>query len=113
MPKLLDKLTNQAKQQYTLIGVNGEKIAFNLNFMPTQSAWQFDTIYQNFQLNGVFLTVSPGLLYNFRNILPFDLMCTSTDGYEPQFINDFVVGRISLYLLSQAEGATVDAQILA
>ena len=112
MARLIDKLTDQARQSYTLVGESGEQIRFDLIFMPTQSAWMFNVGYLDFQLNGVFLTVMPCVLYNYRNILPFDIMCASSDGYEPQFIDDFINGRISLYLLTKAEAQEVDTVIL-
>lgn len=106
-------LTNAARQQVNVIGDNGEVIPFLIYFLPTQNGWAFNIGYGDFQLNGAYLTISPNCLRGYRNILPFGLLCTSVDGYEPQFISDFIDGRVSLFLLNAAEVAEVEATVYA
>lgn len=101
-------LTDAASQQINIIGDNGEVIPFLINFLPTQNGWFFNIEYNDFILNGVYLTLSPNCLRGYRNVLPFGLLCTSVDGYEPQFASDFIDGRISLYLLNADEVAEVE-----
>lgn len=104
-------LTSAARQLINVIGDNGEVIPLLMYFLPTQNGWAFDISYLDFSLKGAYLTISPNCLRGYRNILPFGLLCTSTDGYEPQFIEDFIDGRVSLYLLNAEEVAEVEAEI--
>lgn len=98
-----------------VVGENGEIIPFGLTFMPTQNMWYFNVAYAalSFSVKGFQLTNSPNILHQFRRFIPFGIACVTTDGYEPQFINDFIDGRCSLFLLNEAEvAATQEAYFL-
>lgn len=107
--QLIDRLTDDAIQQYNLLGDAGQQISFTLRYLPRQSRWLFDITYLDFTLNGVALTVALNALREFKNILNFGLAVSSTDGFEPQFIEDFLSGRIKIYLLNQAEVNSIEA----
>jgi len=111
MTRQVDKLTNAARQKCNLIGDNGEVVTLELYFLSTQNGWAYNLSYNDFVLNGALLTVSPNCLRSWQNLLPFGLMCNSIDGYEPQFINDFVDGRITLYLLNRVEVLQIEAEL--
>jgi hypothetical protein len=104
-------LNNSSRQQINIVGDNGEIIPFLIYFLPTQNGWAFDVEYSDFKLNGAYLTISPNCLRGYRNILPFGISCISTDGYEPQFINDFSDGRVSLFLLNAVEAAQIETEV--
>lgn len=101
--RLIDKLTDSANQLTNLIGENGEQIQLRLQYMPTQNSWYFDLEYRDLIIKGSLLTVSPNILRSYYNLIPFGIMVTSTDGYEPQFITDFISERIKVYTLNQAD----------
>lgn len=107
--QLIDRLTDDAIQQYNLLGDAGQQISFTLRFMPSQDRWLFDISYLDFVLNGVALTVALNALREFKNIINFGLAVSSTDGYEPQFLEDFLNGRIKIYLLNQIEVNSIEA----
>lgn len=113
MAKQLSNLTNNARQLYNLIGDAGEVIIFELFFLPTQNGWGFNVTYNDFVFEGGYLILSPNILRGYRNLIPFGIMVNSIDGYEPQFINDFIDGRISLYLLNSTEVEAVESGIYA
>lgn len=113
MARQLTQLTASASQQLNAVGDSGIVVGLLLFFLPTQNGWGFNVTYNDFVFNGGFLTNSPNLLRNFRNIIPFGLMCTTTDGYEPEFIEDFIDGRVSLYLLNAAEVIQIEAEFYA
>lgn len=113
MALLINNITDAASQQFNLVSDTGQVISFSLQFLSTQNGWGFNVGYNGFELNGGYLTLSPNFLRGYRNIIPFGIMCTSIDGYEPQFIEDFLSGRISLYLLNATEVQEIEAGIYA
>lgn len=106
----ISKLTNNGRQSTNIVGENGEVIPFSLTFMPTQNCWYFNIAYapQEFAANGLLLTNSPNILHQFKNLIPFGIACITTDGYEPQFLNDFIDGRVTMFLLTEAEVLEVE-----
>ena len=107
--KLIDSITADAKQNFTLIGENRQRIKFYLYYLPTQQSWFFDISYGKIDLNGAQLTVGPNILRNYSNNIDFGLAVTSTNGLDPFYLEDFSNGRIRLYLLNQAEVDIVEA----
>ena len=109
--RFLDRLTNDPAQQYTLIGEGGQQIPFFLRYLPRQQSWMFNISYNNFVLNGALLHLSPNILRQWRNVIPFGLAVMSADNYEPYYINDFVTKRIQLFLLDSAEVAEIEKEM--
>lgn len=105
----LNKINNSPKQSYTLVGEEKEQIPFYLWYAPTQQSWFFNISYGDFTANGLQLVVGPNILRNFRNLIPFGLAVTSTDGLDPFYINDMFFGRINLYLLNQDDVNALEA----
>ncbi len=109
--QILDKLTDDARQQYTLVGKNGEQISFLLYYLPTQQSWAFDISYNDFTANGLMLRTAPNLLRSWRHLLPFGLACTVSDNFEPYFQSDFITKRVLVYLLNSDEVAQIEADL--
>lgn len=101
--KLLNKISSAPRQQFKIIGDNGERIDFLIWYSPTQSMWMFNIAWQDFTLNGAVLTLSPNILRGYRNNIPFGIACVSDDGIDPAYIDDFETGRVQLFLLTQTE----------
>lgn len=99
----IDKLTSDAQQNYILVGEAGELINFTLRYLPRVLSWMIDISYKDFVSNGFVMTVSPNILHNYRNILPFGILVTSEDDLDPLYQNDFISGRIKVYLLNNAD----------
>lgn len=99
----IDRISNAPKQSYTLNGPNNEQIKFFLWYAPSQQTWFFSIQYLDITIRGLQFVVGPNILRNYRNLIPFGLAVTSIDGLDPLYISDFTVGRISAFLLSQAE----------
>lgn len=107
----ITKLTDDASQRFTLVGENGEDIGFSVRFLSTQQQWVFDVSIGDFVLTGVQLVMSPNLLRGYKNLLNFGIMCQSTDGEDPFYINDFITGRITLFLLTAAEVEQIELNL--
>lgn len=108
---LLTQLTNSANQQFTLTSESGQAIAFALRFLPRINSWVFDCSQGELTVKGSRLANSPNLLRQWRNLIDFGLMCISTDGGEPEFLNDLATGRVSLYLLNAVDVADIETNI--
>ena len=107
--RLINNITTDSRQQFTLITESGEEVSFLLYYVPTQQQWAFNLSIGNLTINGATIGVAPNLLRNYRNLIDFGLMCISSDGYDPYYINDFVAStpnsspRIQLFLLNQTD----------
>lgn len=113
---LIQQITSDPLQEQTLIlPTLGTSISLSMYYVPLQYGWFIPELsYQNFNLNGLRITVSPNMLHQFRNQIPFGLACYGNNGVtrEPTQQQDFSSGAFSLYLLSAAEVAQY-AQVLA
>jgi len=110
---LLDKLNDKAFQIYTLSTDTGQKITFTLKYMPAVQQWVYSIVFGTKIINGKRLVCSPNVLRAHKDILPFGLAVTSIDILEPQYIDDFTSGRISVYLLQTADLAAIEASYYA
>lgn len=99
----ITKLTDSSKQKLQVIGEDGEQVLLRLTYSSTQEAWNINIEYLEKFINGLQLTVSPNILHNYKNVIPFGISCTSTDGFEPKYIEDFANGRIKLFMTSIEE----------
>lgn len=60
--------------------------------------------YNTFVLNGLRVCVSPNMLYQWKNILPFGLGCfITTANREPTQVQDFSSNLFQLFLLTSEE----------
>lgn len=110
--KLIDRINDSAIQKITLLTEDtGERITCTLRYMPTQLSWIMDIIYGDFVLNGVSVVSGLNILRNYKNILPFGVSITTTDGFDPYYLQDFQSGRAKFYLLSQSDVESVEASI--
>jgi len=106
--KQITELTQDYKQKYTLVTEDNETLLLELNFIQQQKEWSFNLTYNNYSLTGQRLVVGPNILRRYKNLFPFGLLITSTNGLDPFLLDDFVTGRIGIYLLTQAEVEQVE-----
>ncbi len=102
---LIQQVTSDANQKQTLILPNGNAALIQIYFVPLQYSWFItQLIYQNFTLNGLRITVSPNMLRQFKNQIPFGLACYANGVQrEPSQQLDFSSDAFSLYILDHAE----------
>lgn len=101
---LINSMINYPNQVQNLVLPDGSNLQITFTFVPMQNAWFIKNLtYGSFILNGVKVTNSPNILYQFRNQIPFGLACFSTNDREPQFQADFSSKASILYLLTAAE----------
>ena len=100
----IQNLTTDARQKQTLILPDGTQIQIQIYFVPLQLGWFITGItYKDFILNGLRITNSPNMLYQFKNQIPFGLACFSTANREPSLQDDFASGASKLFVLTAEE----------
>lgn len=109
--RLIDELTAEARQQYNIVGEDGEEIELLLWYAPTQQSWYFNVTNEDFTLQGAQLTYSPNILRSYRNLLSFGFGVTVTDGLDPFYLDDFISGRVQLYLLNRSDVAEIETRL--
>jgi len=110
--KYVGNITSEAKQNIKLITEDGSKVNFTLEFKPMQEGWFFSFSWGGiFSVNNRRLTTCLNMLRQFREILPFGFACTTTDGYEPIFQDDFIKGRAQFYILNSNDVGAVETKI--
>lgn len=93
--------------------VTRKTISFYMYFSPRTENWYIDIEYDSFIQKGIKLVRGPNLLAKHINVLPFGMTVAVSDNYEPFLINDFVSGRVSLFILDHAECLEVQDLIIA
>ena len=106
-------LTSTPSQTFNIPDpVTRKKISFALYFSARCQCWYFDVQYETFTAKGLKLVRGMNILPRHINTLPFGLCVTVSDNFEPFLINDFVSGRVSLFLLTHAECLDVQDMIV-
>ena len=104
---LIPNVSADPLQQQTLVLDNGSTFTFTLYYVPLQIGWFITSLtYGSFTLQGLRVTVSPNMLYQFKNQIPFGIACLPNSvNREPTQLQDFEAGAFSLYVLTAAEVA--------
>ena len=109
--RIITEFTDNPKQTCTLVLENQETVAFNLRFYETQLSWYFDFTYNDIISNGNKVVLGNNILRSFKNIIPFGLAFQANDGVEPFSVDDFVTGRVTVYLLSKDDVMAMESNI--
>lgn len=106
----LDTISNDGKQKHTiLLASDSSRIVLELTYKPTQLGWFLDVTYDdlNFKVHNLRVTTNTNLLNQWRNKLPFGIICQCQDAQDPMLIEDFLVGRAKLSILSKEEVSAI------
>lgn len=95
-------ITPEYKQKLTLTITNFGYADLTLYYKPNQFAWFFDLTWQDFSTTNQQLTMSPNILRQYRNILPFGILCINSEGLDPLVLESFNTDT-QLYLLDPDE----------
>lgn len=104
----IETLDDSNKQIFTVSidGYSGVKIS--MEFKPQQYAWFMSVTWGEFNLNNERVAISPNLLRQFQNILPFGILISHIDAIDP-FSNDAWLTGWEIYILDENELAQVEA----
>lgn len=106
--RLIDRLTSAAHQQSILTGNPGQRITLTVRFLASQQLWVADIEWNDFSVYGIGLVNALNLLRAYQNVVPFGLMCSTTDGQDPYTLDAFSSGYAKLYLLNADEVNSVE-----
>lgn len=105
----INKITNDPQQNMTLTGIPGLQIDMTLRFMPRIRAWEAGFSFNGQIIDGVSIVTCPNILRQFRNTIPFGIMCVRADGLDPYTVTDFSTQLSNLYLLDAADVQALEA----
>lgn len=104
----IDNLSSDANQITKLILDDGSTVIINLVFNAATQRWTVNVVHDLFQVNGVGVCIHPNFMREWRNIIPFGIGCTTTDGVDPVFVNDFSNGRATLHILTEEDVQAIE-----
>ena len=102
----IDNISNDARQKHTiLLDADSTPIVIELVYKPSQMGWFVDVSYDtlDFIVRGLRVTTNTNILNQWRNKLPFGLICQCNEAQDPLLIDDFLVKRAFLSVLSAEE----------
>lgn len=108
----IEGLTADAKQTVKLTADGRDLVTLTLEYCEQQRGWWYSIDYLDFSVSQRRLVASPNTLRQFRNIIPFGLLCNVSDGQEPVLKDDFATGRVKLYVLNAEDIASAEDFIL-
>lgn len=108
------QITTDARQRQTIVLPDGTSFDLVLYFSLSQIGWfitelTYVTATSSFSVKGLRITVSPNMLQQWKNLIPFGLACFSTANREPTQKGDFASGAAILYILTAEEVAAYTA----
>lgn len=113
-PNQIVNFTVDPNQNIIIVLNDGTSLNMNLNYFAGQQGWFYSINYNNgqFIVNNRRVVTSPNMLSAFKNTIQFGIACTTSDGYEPIFIDDFVTSRAKFYILENTDVLTISESII-
>ena len=102
----IDNISNDARQKHTiLLAQDSSRIVLELTYKPNQLGWFLDVTYEDsgFEVHNLRVTTNSNLLNQWRNKLPFGIICQCEEAQDPLLLEDFLVKRATLSILSAEE----------
>lgn len=100
----IQNITSVPYQKQTFILGDGTSVSITIKFIEMQQGWWItELIWGAFRLTGLRISNGPNILYQWRNLIPFGIMCTTEEGREPGLQQDFESGASKLFILDRGE----------
>lgn len=110
--RIIETITADALQEQILpIDGTSQRCFMTLEFKPNQSSWYYSFTFGDFSVSNERLVVSPNLIRQYKNLLPFGLLLYSASGIDPIHQDSFSSGEAVLNILSAAEVAEVETTL--
>ena len=107
----IDNVSDNADQLIQAVLEDGSVVQMELTYLPASERWALSFSHPTVTVDGMNLTAHPNIARQYRNIAPFGIACTTVDGADPAYIEDFVNGRATLYVLTAADVQNVEVNI--
>lgn len=102
----IEDISNEARQKHTiLLAEDSSRIILEFTYKPDVLGWFLDVTYENlnFSVRGLRIVTTSNLLNQWRNILPFGILVQCKDAQDPLLLEDFLVKRARISILSKEE----------
>ena len=101
--KQIISITDEPKQRFSVRLDDGSMVNIKIEYSDANRCWFMDVNYGEYESTCIQVTNCPNILRQLKNIFDFGIGCSVIDSSEPWFINDFIDGRASLYVLNKDE----------
>lgn len=109
--KQITSITAEPKQRFSVRLDDSSMVNIKLEYSDANRCWFMDINYGGYESTCIQVTNSPNILRQIKNLYNFGIGCSVTDGTEPWFVDDFITGRASLYVLNKADVDYVEKNI--
>lgn len=109
--KQITTITAAPKQQHTLVLENNDTVDFYLEYCPRMQSWYYSFNYKSITEKCIKVVLTPNSLRHLRRVIPFGLAFVSESQVEPFSQDDFLTGRIQLYVLNAEDVALIEEEI--
>lgn len=103
-------LNDGYKQQFRYVISGYDAVEITLEFRPQQYSWFMNVVFGNFQVYNERVAISPNLLRQFKNKIPFGILVTGPDAIDP-FANDSWLNGWNFYMLDQADILDIESTL--
>lgn len=107
----IDTISDDANQLLQVVLDDGTSVQLTLVFLPAIERWSISLLAPTLEVDGMILCAFPNVLRPWRAVIDYGIACTSIDGGDPVFIDDFSTGRCSLFVLNSSDVAAVEVAI--
>lgn len=108
----LNNLSDDADQLVTFVLPDGSILQLEFFYRAGIQRWTLDLTHDLLTLRGFNLTVGPNILRPWKNLISFGIAIISTTGLDPINSTDFLDGTVTVNMLSAAEVALVETDLL-
>ena len=108
---IITSLTEYPNQKHTIVLENNNSADMILLYNARMQAWFINLSFEDFEVNGIKVVLTPNLLRQFRYKLPFGLAIYAEDFVEPFEIEAFYSGRVKIGILNSEEVDEVETEI--
>ena len=110
--KTLSCLSNDAKQTFAFSLNDGSRVSFSFEYISANQGWFMSLSYGNkLTIRRRRVVTSPNMIRAFRDIIPFGVSCSTTDGHEPIYKDDFTSKRAVVCVL-QGDDIPISEEII-
>jgi hypothetical protein len=107
---IIEGLTDSPQQQLTIVLQDGSPVVLTIAYKPQQLGWFYSLTWKgNPVCNGQRLVVSPNILRQYINVIPFGIACLTNGNVEPTGQEDLVDGLTTMLLLQGQDISLVES----
>lgn len=103
----IPNITDYPNQQFTIPIVNYENAVLTLKYRPSQYGWFMDLVWGSFQAYGERVSVSPNILRQYQNRIPFGIAVNGIDRADPLNADSWVNNN-GMYILDESDVADIE-----